>query len=137
NARGGSGALNGTLSSSNHQTNAAAATSRVTGPATGSVAVGLATAAPSVMGYTANVLKNSVSSAAYGNSADNVLNALSTGANMASAQLASYQVNTGAISAIVSRAGMGVAGVTGAPTIAGSSVISGNTISATAMGNSS
>ncbi|TKR56403.1 hypothetical protein D7I39_03375 [Allopusillimonas ginsengisoli] len=136
NATGGAGVLNGSLSSSSTQLNRGAISATVTGLATGPT-VGVSAATPSVAGYTANLLGNRVSSTAYGNSAENVLNALSTGAISASAQLASSQTNTGAITATVSNAGMGISGVTGAPTVAGRSVISGNSISATAVGNSS
>ncbi|TKR56401.1 hypothetical protein D7I39_03365 [Allopusillimonas ginsengisoli] len=136
NATGGAGALNGTLSSSSTQFNEGALSATVKGLTSGP-SIGVSAATPSVAGYTANLLGNHVSSTAYGNSAENVLNALSTGAISASAQLASSQTNTGAISARVTSAGMGISGVTGAPTVAGRSVISGNSISATAVGNSS
>ncbi len=136
NATGGAGALNGNLSGSSTQVNRGAISATVTGLASGPT-VGVTAAAPSVAGYTANLLGNRVSSTAYGNSAENVLNALSTGAISASAQLASNQTNTGRITAVVSNAGMGLSGIAGAPAVAGRSVISGNTISATAVGNSS
>ncbi|TKR56400.1 S-layer family protein [Allopusillimonas ginsengisoli] len=135
NATGGAGALNGTLSSASTQFNTSAVSAGVTGPAVGPM-IGVTAAAASVAGYTANLLGNRVSSTAYGNSVENVLNALSTGTMSASGQLASSQTNFGTISARVTNAGMGVSGV-GAPAIAGRSVMSGNTISATAVGNSS
>ncbi|MFT0544959.1 beta strand repeat-containing protein [Allopusillimonas ginsengisoli] len=135
NATGGAGALNGTLSSASTQFNTSAVSAGVTGPAVGPM-IGVTAAAASVAGYTVNLLGNRVSSTAYGNSVENVLNALSTGTMSASAQLASSQTNFGTISARVTNAGMGVSGV-GAPAIAGRSVMSGNTISATAVGNSS
>ncbi|KAA0889399.1 S-layer family protein [Pusillimonas sp. ANT_WB101] len=136
NATGGAGVLNGNLSSSSTQVNRGAISATVSGLSSGPT-VGVTAAAPSVAGYTANLLGNRVSSTAYGNSAENVLNALSTGAISASAQLASSQTNTGRVTAVVSNAGMGISGVAGAPAVAGRSVISGNTISATAVGNSS
>ena len=137
NADGGAGALAGNLVSTNMQSNAGPISSAVRdGASSFGTAMGITTGYSG--GYTANVLGNTVSSQAYGNHVQNALNASSMGgmAGSASTQLISSQTNTGAVSAHVSNAGVGMVGMaTGAG--AGRSVIAGNTISAMAVGNSS
>lgn len=85
---------------------------------------------------TIGVIGNSVSAAAYGNTATNTLaiNALNTG--QPTGAVANYQSNGGSVSASVTTVTYGIASGLGAVT--GSSLsVSGNAITATAVGNSS
>ncbi len=118
--------LSASLALNNGQVNTASVTSTVQGSTDGvlhGVSMGPGGAA------VATLVGNTVSSGAYGNFAQNSLTAQSMGVITASASLSSIQSNTGNITASVVNGG--VASV-GGP---GSAVISGNTVSATAVGN--
>ncbi len=81
-----------------------------------------------------SVSGNQIASEAYGNSAVNKVSLTGLNTGTSSAAVSSYQVNSGAITASVTQAGLGVTG-TGA--VGGSSLgVKGNTISASAVGNS-
>ncbi|MEI5677094.1 MULTISPECIES: beta strand repeat-containing protein [unclassified Mesorhizobium] len=81
-----------------------------------------------------SVSGNQIASEAYGNSAVNKVSLSGLNTGTSSAAVSSYQANSGAITASVTQAALGVLG-TG--TVGGSSLgVKGNTISASAVGNS-
>ncbi len=133
NANGGAGIPGYALAGTNVQTNSGAINAAVNGPSGSGASIGLNTGLASP-GYTANVLGNTVASVAYGNTAYNQLNASSSvGMVPTSASLTSNQMNTANVTATVSNMGIGVVG----SGLGSSSVISGNTVSSTAVGNAS
>ncbi|NGN41793.1 S-layer family protein [Mesorhizobium sp. CGMCC 1.15528] len=81
-----------------------------------------------------SVSGNQIASEAYGNSAVNKVSLSGLNTGTSSAAVSSYQANSGAITASVTQAALGV---TGSGMVGGSSLgVKGNTISANAVGNS-
>lgn len=92
------------------------------------------TASPAIANGTVSVSGNRVASEAYGNSAVNKVSLSGSNTGTSSEAVSSYQANSGAITASVTQAALGVGG-TGAA--GGSSLgVKGNTIAASAIGNS-
>lgn len=88
----------------------------------------------SLTGGTVGVIGNSVSAAAYGNTANNVVQLASLNTNVPTAAIGNYQTNSGAVTASVTTVSYGVS--SGLGSVTGSSIgVTGNTISATAVGN--
>lgn len=89
---------------------------------------------PSITNGTVGVIGNSVSAAAYGNTASNSLALNSVNTGMPTAVLANYQTNSGPVTATVTTVSYGVNSGFGA--ITGSSLaVTGNSVTATAVGN--
>jgi hypothetical protein len=115
----------------NNQTNAAAIQSTVS-----SVTIGLnlSGVGGGMTSTNAAVLGNQVIASSYGNNASNLLTLTSTsGANMASAGISSFQSNTANISSTISNVTIGINATSAS---GGAAVTSGNAITAFAVGNS-
>ena len=90
---------------------------------------------PNVTNATVNVIGNAVSAGAYGNSATNVVTASALNTDRPTLAIGNYQTNAGPVTATVTTVTYGVTSGLGA--VAGSSVgVNGNSITATAVGNS-
>ena len=90
---------------------------------------------PVVSNGTMGVIGNTVSAAAYGNTASNSLTLKSLNTGMPTAAVANYQTNAGSVTASVTSVNYGVTSGFGA--VAGSAAaVTGNAVTATAVGNS-
>jgi hypothetical protein len=124
-------AVNANAGILNHQSNTGAVSASSTAA---SYQVALNSVGAAALGSSMTVTGNQVAAQAYGNSAVNQLTLNASNTGTPTSAIGNYQRNTGAITATVTSVNFG-AGITGA--MAGSTVnVSGNQISASAVGNS-
>lgn len=88
-----------------------------------------------IAGSSIGVMNNTIGATAYGNIASNTLTLTALNTEVATSTLGSYQVNAANVSATVTTVAYGIE--SGLGTVVGSSLgVSGNTVAATAVGNS-